>query len=168
MFAVQALLLRRRFSSQRHGNSTSSSGTGGAFNTCSSTDSSIDANHIPHYVEAGGGRRYAAAGSSPLPRFAISPCGDQRSAAINTQQGSGYASGHGSDLSPVDEAGTSGIACSVRPSMEKRPSTVAHDTVRLCLPIRVSPDYTRRTLSVRVQSDWIEFETFYMYFILAS
>lgn len=64
--------------------STSSSGTG-PFNTCSSTDSSIDASHWQHYSSpsnirllttdtagTGIGRRHNT--NTNLPRFAISPC----------------------------------------------------------------------------------------------
>uniref|UniRef100_A0A914CC86 non-specific serine/threonine protein kinase n=1 Tax=Acrobeloides nanus TaxID=290746 RepID=A0A914CC86_9BILA len=81
-----AVLLRRRFSAQRHTNlSTSSSGTtgtGGGINTaCSSTDSSMDASnfHLPNISDsavaaASLARRNNANLTSPLPRFAISPC----------------------------------------------------------------------------------------------
>ncbi|CAD6199737.1 unnamed protein product [Caenorhabditis auriculariae] len=77
-FAVpmpSAVHLRRRFSAQRQSNlSTSSSGTTGTGsgtmcfpNATSSTDSSIDASHMPSYHFAVGD-----SARSPLPRFAIS------------------------------------------------------------------------------------------------
>jgi len=89
-----AVLLRRRFSSQRHNNlSTSSSGTNntGCFNTgCSSTDSSMDASSL-HYNEAAIPRR-AHSNLSPLPRFAISSPSEQ----------------HGTRVSPTNRLGRVG------------------------------------------------------------
>jgi hypothetical protein len=83
-----AVLLRRRFSSQRHTNlSTSSSGTNntGCFNG-SSTDSSMDAsffhyndNNIPSLI------RRNPSNLSPLPRFAISSPSDQHSITSTTR-----------------------------------------------------------------------------------
>ena len=89
-----AVLLRRRFSSQRHNNlSTSSSGTNntGCFNTgCSSTDSSMDASSF-HYNEAAVPRR-THSNLSPLPRFAISSPSEQ----------------HGTRVSPTNRLGRVG------------------------------------------------------------
>jgi hypothetical protein len=89
------MILRRRFSNQRHNQSTSSSGTGGAINTCSSTDSSIDTSQLSHLYDTES-RRSTGGGllNSPLPRFAISPCKEPHNSG-----------GHVSDLSPVDETG---------------------------------------------------------------
>jgi hypothetical protein len=123
--SASAVLLRRRFSSQRHTNlSTSSSGTNGTgcINTgCSSTDSSMDASSFYHVTDS---RRPATASTnlSPLPRFAISPCGEQRvpsttrratvsderdlSEKIATErhyQSGTYSSTAGDHLSPVEE-----------------------------------------------------------------
>lgn len=72
-----AILLRQRFSAQRQANySTSSSGTNGTgcLNTCSSTDSSMDASYL---LMTDGGlpmSRRQTTNFSPLPRFAISSC----------------------------------------------------------------------------------------------
>ncbi|KAE9555227.1 hypothetical protein FO519_001577 [Halicephalobus sp. NKZ332] len=89
-----AVLLRRRFSSQRHNNlSTSSSGTNntGCFNTgCSSTDSSMDASSF-HYNEAAVPKR-THSNLSPLPRFAISSPSEQ----------------HGTRVSPTNRLGRVG------------------------------------------------------------
>lgn len=116
-----AVLLRRRFSAQRHTNlSTSSSGTNGtgALNTaCSSTDSSMDASNfylpsIPDNASSAASiaRRNHSNLTSPLPRFAISPC--ERSSPVmrrtknddeherNYQAGSYQFTG---ELSPVQE-----------------------------------------------------------------
>uniref|UniRef100_A0A915CP68 non-specific serine/threonine protein kinase n=1 Tax=Ditylenchus dipsaci TaxID=166011 RepID=A0A915CP68_9BILA len=112
-----AVILRRRFSTQRHANlSTSSSGTG-PINTCSSTDSSMDASSL-HFM----GDRRANLGNnlaSPLPRFAISPCEQRFGAAERHDSG-------GAELSPVEESGVSKPGGSF---MEKRPSTVVHELI---------------------------------------
>jgi serine/threonine protein kinase len=120
-----AVLLRRRFSSQRHTNlSTSSSGTNntGCFNTgCSSTDSSMDASSF-HYNENPIIRRNPA-NLSPLPRFAISSPNEQhhsntRISPTSMRLGGRVGSISGSDdcniappsmceLSPVQEKGSS-------------------------------------------------------------
>uniref|UniRef100_A0A7E4V6Z5 non-specific serine/threonine protein kinase n=1 Tax=Panagrellus redivivus TaxID=6233 RepID=A0A7E4V6Z5_PANRE len=115
--ASSAVLLRRRFSSQRHTNlSTSSSGTNntGCFNTgCSSTDSSMDASSF-HYEGAAPSvvMRRGHANLSPLPRFAISSPSEQRVSPTNVRLGNNR---YGSDdvgsltgsltseLSPVQE-----------------------------------------------------------------
>lgn len=85
--------MRRRFSTQRHNNlSTSSSGTTGtgALNTCSSTDSSMDALHFSAITTEHGGVIYrhntVSSGvlATPLPRFAISPCSDLQNNRINS------------------------------------------------------------------------------------
>ncbi|KAI6227537.1 Non-specific serine/threonine protein kinase [Aphelenchoides fujianensis] len=74
-----AILLRQRFSAQRQANySTSSSGTTGTgcLNTCSSTDSSMDASYLL-MTEGGVPARRQTTNFSPLPRFAISSCDQQ-------------------------------------------------------------------------------------------
>ncbi|VDO64644.1 unnamed protein product [Heligmosomoides polygyrus] len=99
----QAMLLRRRFSTQRQANvSTSSSGTTGTGcqNTaCSSTDSSMDSSHVSTVVVGMDSRRCVEEGfisRSPLPRFAIS-CDPEE------QHHSPSESRACKELSPVDE-----------------------------------------------------------------
>ncbi|VDL74641.1 unnamed protein product [Nippostrongylus brasiliensis] len=91
-----AMLLRRRFSSQRQANvSTSSSGTTGTGcqNTaCSSTDSSMDSSHVNTIIAAMDARK------SPLPRFAIS-CDPEEQHHHSVQETRAC-----KELSPVDEA----------------------------------------------------------------
>lgn len=82
-----AILLRQRFSAQRQANySTSSSGTNGTgcLNTCSSTDSSMDASYLLMTEGALPMSRRQTTNFSPLPRFAISSC-DQPPAVPQTQ-----------------------------------------------------------------------------------
>uniref|UniRef100_A0A914YVY3 non-specific serine/threonine protein kinase n=1 Tax=Panagrolaimus superbus TaxID=310955 RepID=A0A914YVY3_9BILA len=123
-----AVLLRRRFSSQRHTNlSTSSSGTNntGCFNTgCSSTDSSMDASSFHYNENVPSIIRRHPANLSPLPRFAISSPSEQHSnnstriSPTNMRLGGRVGSISGSDdcniappsmceLSPVQEKGSS-------------------------------------------------------------
>lgn len=121
-----AVLLRRRFSSQRHTNlSTSSSGTNntGCFNTgCSSTDSSMDASSFHYNDNIPAIIRRNPANLSPLPRFAISSPSEQHSntriSPTNMRLGGRVGSISGSDdcniappsmceLSPVQEKGSS-------------------------------------------------------------
>ena len=117
-----AVLLRRRFSSQRHTNlSTSSSGTNntGCFNTGgSSTDSSMDASFFHYNDNIPAIIRRNPANLSPLPRFAISSPSDQhpttRISPTNMRLGRvGSISGSDdvgpptmSELSPVQEKGS--------------------------------------------------------------
>lgn len=82
-----AILLRQRFSAQRQANySTSSSGTNGTgcLNTCSSTDSSMDASYLLMTEGALPMSRRQTTNFSPLPRFAISSC-DQPPVVPQTQ-----------------------------------------------------------------------------------
>uniref|UniRef100_A0A1I8B0C3 non-specific serine/threonine protein kinase n=1 Tax=Meloidogyne hapla TaxID=6305 RepID=A0A1I8B0C3_MELHA len=138
-----AVILRRRFSSQRHSNattnmSTSSSGTtgtcAGQTNTCSSTDSSVDVSHL----------QYDASRKShgQLPRLAISPCASVLSGSnppssthLPLQRGGRpeellQANDHSQlqHLSPVQERWqeNSGNGGNVR---KKRPSTVVHELI---------------------------------------
>uniref|UniRef100_A0A915LBQ4 non-specific serine/threonine protein kinase n=1 Tax=Meloidogyne javanica TaxID=6303 RepID=A0A915LBQ4_MELJA len=148
-----AVILRRRFSSQRHSNttnmSTSSSGTTGTgaggqtTNTCSSTDSSVDVSHF----------QYDASRKShgQLPRLAISPC----ASVVTTSNPSSsthlplqrrpeellQANDHHTQLqhlSPVQErwqensgGGGGGGNVVIRRVQKKRPSTVVHELVIL-------------------------------------
>lgn len=104
-------MLRRRFSNQRHNESTSSSGTGGALNTCSSTDSSLDALNFTHPYDSASRRSTGGALNSPLPRFAISPCKDPHHLNQNSSGGQ-----MPDVLSPVDEV--AGVAKHQRKSSE--------------------------------------------------
>ncbi|KAI1715799.1 protein kinase domain-containing protein [Ditylenchus destructor] len=130
-----AVILRRRFSTQRHSNlSTSSSGTTGTgpMNTCSSTDSSMDASHFTA-IGMDSNRRhntYSTAMTSPLPRFAISTC-DQRTGSSGATLGAESDRPHlsNTELSPVEEGGVSSGGRISGPSMEKRPSTVVHELI---------------------------------------
>ncbi|CAJ0587043.1 unnamed protein product, partial [Mesorhabditis spiculigera] len=97
-----AVLLRRRFSSQRQANlSTSSSGTTGtgvergSGTACSSTDSSMDASHVlaGHHAH----HPLAEQRRSPLPRFAISCDPDEETTAGRHRE-------RPKELSPVEEA----------------------------------------------------------------
>nr|CAD2175537.1 unnamed protein product [Meloidogyne enterolobii] len=147
-----AVILRRRFSSQRHSNttnmSTSSSGTTGTgaggqtTNTCSSTDSSVDVSHF----------QYDASRKShgQLPRLAISPCASV--VASSNPSSSTHlplqrrpeellqANDHHTQLqhlSPVQErwqensggGGGSGGNVVIRRVQKKRPSTVVHELI---------------------------------------
>lgn len=110
--------------------------------SCSSTDSSMDASHHFPPTSIGGfegGRRHNAFSSalvggsgSQLPRFAISTC-DQ----MMRVGGGGGENQNQTELSPVEESGISSGGSARVPHgassslMEKRPSTVVHELVRV-------------------------------------
>ncbi|CAD5212950.1 unnamed protein product [Bursaphelenchus okinawaensis] len=82
-----AILLRQRFSAARQNNhSTSSSGTTGTgpLNTCSSTDSSMDASFFENHGHLASRRQ--TTNFSPLPRFAISSCDQMSSSSSHLPQ----------------------------------------------------------------------------------
>lgn len=138
-----AVILRRRFSNQRHANanmSTSSSGTtgtgAGQTNTCSSTDSSLDASHLQFEQP----RR----SHGQLPRFAISPCAGaahpqlQRGSTVMDRQQSSPADQYQQQLqqhlSPVKErrrhvAAAAELGAGNQRMHKKRPSTVVHELI---------------------------------------
>jgi hypothetical protein len=119
-----AVLLRRRFSSQRHTNlSTSSSGTNntGCFGTGgSSTDSSMDASFFHYNDNISSLIRRNPANLSPLPRFAISSPSEQNSHATTRISPTNMRIGRVGSISGSDDVNIAQPSmCELSPVQEK-------------------------------------------------